>query len=309
MSAGMAAPGWLPPAASANAGRVDILFVSLLGLCGAMALAVCILIIVFCVRYRSSAKVNRDHVPRKFTALEVFWTVTPLLLFIGLCAWAAYDYLRQNQAPEDAMPVFVVAKQWMWTLEHSNGRREINQLHLPMGRPVRLLMTSQDVIHSFFVPAFRVKQDLVPGRYTALSFTPVQAGTYDLYCAEYCGTEHSVMRGEVVVMPPAAFAVWLASGTSPGTLAKQGESLFRRHGCSGCHGAGSRAPSLAGLLGADVALADGRHVYADENYVRDAILQPRKDIVAGYEPIMPSYAGQLSEQDLLALLEYMRSLQ
>jgi len=309
MSGAESLSGWLPPVASANAARVDALFLALLGLCGAMALAVCVLVITFCVRYRRGSRIPRGTPPRQLRAVEVLWTVLPLLLFIPLCGWAAYDYLWQNRAPSDAMPVFVVAKQWMWTLEHSNGRREINQMHVLLGRPVRLLMTSQDVIHSFFVPAFRLKQDVVPGRYTALSFTPIRLGTYDLYCAEYCGTEHSVMRGQVIVLPAAEFASWLAAGGAPGDLARRGERLFREHGCSGCHaGSGARAPALSGLLGSTVILSDGRRLVADENYVRESILRPGKEIVAGYAATMPDYAGQLSEPDLLALIEYIRSL-
>lgn len=327
--------GWLPASASANAGRVDALFFTLLGLCGTMALVLMVLIVTFAVRYRQGSPADRSDVPVQARLVEWTWTVIPLLLFIGLFCWAAYDYLRQNRAPADAVPVFVVAKQWMWTLEHSNGRREINVLHVPLGQPVRLLMTSQDVIHSFYVPAFRLKQDLVPGRYTALSFTATLAGTFPLFCAEYCGTEHSVMRGRVVVMTPPEFAAWLAGAGASDSLATRGAALFRSLGCSGCHAgtaaatsagasaaAGAAAgttvtagvaprpalaPSLAGLLGSIVRLQDGRNVVADENYVRDAVLAPRKDIVAGYPPIMPSYAGQLSEQDMLALIAYLRS--
>jgi cytochrome c oxidase subunit 2 len=298
----------MPPAASANAARVDALFLSLLGLCGVVALAVCVLVIVFCVRYRRGTAADRSYVPRQLQVVEVIWTVVPLLLFVGLCAAASVDYLRQNRAPDGAMPVFVVAKQWMWTLQHGNGRREINEMHVPLGRPVRLLMTSQDVIHSFFVPAFRLKQDVVPGRYTALTFTAIREGTFDLYCAEYCATGHSVMRGKVVVLAPAQFAAWLSAGGAPGTLALQGAHLFRLHGCSGCHSGSSRAPRLEGLFGSSVALEGGGAVVADENYIRDSIMRPHKDLVAGYADVMPDYSGQLSEQDLLALLEYLRGL-
>lgn len=297
---------WWPVAASDYAGRVDTLFLALLALSATTALTLMVLIIGFCVRYRRGARVDRSHVPVTARRVEVAWTVLPMLLFILLFGWAAFDFLRQHRTPGGAMPLFVVAKQWMWTLEHENGRREINELHVPQDRPVRLLMTSQDVIHSFFVPALRVKQDLVPGRYTTLSFTPTRLGVYELYCAEYCGTEHSVMRGRIVVMPPAAFSAWLAHGAAPVGMAARGAALFREHGCSGCHtdNAG-RAPPLAGVAGSMVELADGRRVLADDDYLRAAIIAPRRDIVAGYAPLMPSYAGQLSEQDVLALIAYL----
>jgi len=213
------------------------------------------------------------------------------------------------RTPADALPVQVVAKQWMWKLEHRNGRREINELHVPLGEPVRLVMTSQDVIHSFYVPAFRLKQDVVPGRYTTLAFTATRLGEYHLFCAEYCGSEHSMMTGRIVVMTPAEFARWLAAGPAEPGLAQRGFELYRRHGCSGCHDPQSTvgAPPLEGLIGRTVHLQDGRSLVADENYVRDSILEPRKDIVAGHQPVMPSFAGQLDEEDIAALVAWMRA--
>jgi cytochrome c oxidase subunit II len=298
----------LPVSASSAAARLDPLALAVLLLTGAVALAVTVLIVVFCVRYRASSDADRSGAPTRNRVLEVFWTVTPLLLFFGIYAWGAIDYARLYQAAPDAMPVFVVAKQWMWKAQHRNGRREVGELHLPLGRPVRLVMTSQDVIHSLFVPAFRIKQDLVPGRYTSIAFTPTVAGEYRLFCAEYCGTEHAMMGGRVVVLPPAEFARWLRAGPSEPGLAARGFALFRRYGCSGCHAAGSsvHAPDLNGLLGRRVHLQDGRELTADEGYVRDSILLPQKDVVAGYQPIMPSFAGQIDEEDLLAIIDYLR---
>jgi len=206
--------------------------------------------------------------------------------------------------------VFVVAKQWMWTLQHPSGQREINELHVARGQPVRLVMTSQDVIHSFFVPAFRLKQDVLPGRYTEMWFTPTRTGRFHLFCAEYCGTDHARMGGDIVVMEPADFERWLdAHGGTP-DMAARGEALFRQYGCSGCHGANAtiHAPDLAGLFGKPVPLADGTTVIADERYLRDSILLPRKEIAAGYEPIMPSFAGQIGEPDILDLIAYIRRL-
>ncbi len=298
----------LEQSASTVAQRTDLLFTAMLVLCGLIALGVCAAIVVLAVRYRHGATVPRGNVGRKL-GLELAWTLLPLLLFIMLFIWAAYDFTQLYRPPADALPVYVVAKQWMWKLQHRNGRREINELHVPLGQPVRLVMTSQDAIHSFFVPAFRLKQDVVPGRYTGMWFTATQVGEFNLFCAEYCGSEHSLMLGRIVVMPPADYTRWLGSGTEQPSLAQYGFTLFRRLGCSGCHTAGSsvHAPSLQGLLGRTVHLQDGRDIVADENYVRDSILLPRKDVVAGFEPVMPSFAGQVSEEDIQALVAYLRA--
>jgi cytochrome c oxidase subunit 2 len=302
---------FLPIAASSGAVRTDTLFLCVLAITGGMAVLLATLMVVFAIRYRKGSSADRSHAPANNRILEIAWTVFPLLVFLGMFVWAAIDYLNLSQAPQNATPVFVVAKQWMWTLEHDNGRREINELHVPLGQPVRLVMTSQDVIHSFFVPAFRIKQDVLPGRYTSLWFKPTVAGEYHLLCAEYCGTDHSAMGGRIVVMAPADYARWLAQGDAQPqpSIAARGFALFGRFGCSGCHAAGSsvHAPDLNGLLGRAVHLQDGRTVLADENYIRDAILLPDKDIVAGYAPIMPSFTGQLGEEDINAIIEYLRT--
>jgi cytochrome c oxidase subunit 2 len=299
----------LTPEASAGAARTDALFVALVILCGVMAVAIATLIVAFSVRYRRGAKVDRSRAPSGKLPLEIGWVVTPLVIFIGIFAWSTWDYVQTTRAPADALPVYVVAKQWMWKLEQQGGRREINELHVPLGQPVRLVMTSQDVIHSFFVPAFRLKQDVVPGRYTTLSFTPTRLGDFHLFCAEYCGSEHSAMIGRVVVMTPADFGRWLAAGKSQPGLAERGFALYRSRGCSGCHEPAStvHAPSLDGLLGRTVHLQDGRSLVADENYVRDSILVPLKDVVAGFEPVMPSFAGQLDEEQIESIVAYIRS--
>jgi len=298
----------LPADGALSAARLDGLALCLLLLTGAVALVLCALMVGFSIRYRAGSKADRTHVPKQGLPVEIAWTVIPLLLFLGIYAWGAIDYMKLYQAPADAMPVFVVAKQWMWEAQHAGGRREIGQLHLPLGRPVRMVMTSQDVIHSFFVPDFRVKQDVVPGRYTSIVFTPSRTGEYRLYCAEYCGTEHAMMLGRIVVMQPAAFAQWLEAGPRQPGMAARGYELYRRYGCSGCHDPGSsvHAPDLTGLLGRRVHLADGRALTADEPYIRDSILLPTKDVVAGYAPIMPSFAGQIGEEDILAIIEYIR---
>ncbi|KIF79935.1 cytochrome B561 [Noviherbaspirillum autotrophicum] len=299
----------LPPSASDAAGRYDTLMLVEFLVTGFVALGVAFMIVYFSVRYRRDSDADRSAAPAGGRKLEIAWIAIPLLLFLCAFAWAAYDYARLYRDPPGAMPVFVVAKQWMWKLEHANGRREIDELHLPLGQPVKLVMTSQDVIHSFYVPAFRIKQDVVPGRYTTISFTPTEAGEFHLFCAEYCGTEHAAMRGRVVVMRPDQFAAWLQQGDAREGMAARGFALYRRYGCSGCHEAQSsvHAPDLHGLLGRTVHLQDGRSLVADEAYVRDSVLLPKKEVVAGYAPIMPSFAGQIAEEDLLAIIEYLRS--
>lgn len=298
-------------AASIGAQRVDVMLGALVLLCGLVSLAITVLIVFFSIRYRANAAVDRSNPPSNARRLELAWVVTPLVIFLGIFGWSAVDYARLEQASPNALPVYVVAKQWMWKLQHRNGRREINELHVPLGQPVKLIMTSQDVIHSFFVPVFRVKQDVLPGRYTTLSFTATEPGEFNLFCAEYCGAEHSGMIGRVVVMQPDAFARWLDAGTQHPGLAQQGFALFRKLGCSGCHTAGStvNAPMLDGLLGRVVHLQDGSSLVADETYVRDSILLPRKQVVAGFAPVMPSFAGQVSEEDIQALIAYLRSTQ
>ena len=300
---------WIPPAASAAAERTDVIFFSLVAITGTVALLIAATLVVFVVRYRKGAQVDRSQPPVRNPVLETAWIAIPLAIFIALFAWAARAYTRFYQPPADAMPVYIVAKQWMWKLQHANGRREIDELHVPLGRPVRLIMTSEDVIHSFYAPALRLKQDLVPGRYTSVWFTPTVAGEYPLLCAEYCGTHHARMRGRIVVVPEDQYTRWLDSGTEVPGLAARGFELFRRYGCSGCHNARStvHAPDLTGLLGRVVHLADGRTLIADETYVRDSILLPKRAVVAGYEPLMPSFAGQIDEEEIAAIIHYLRT--
>jgi cytochrome c oxidase subunit 2 len=208
------------------------------------------------------------------------------------------------------MPIYLVGKQWMWQVQHAGGQREINELHLPLGPAVRLVMSSQDVIHSFFIPAFRIKHDVVPGTIETLWFQPRKAGVFHLFCAEYCGTDHSRMTGRIVVMEPAEFAQWLTRQDVSGTLAENGSRLFRQLGCGSCHGAGSsvRAPALDGLYGKPVPLSDGTIEIADERFIRNAILKPRAKVVAGYQPLMPSYEGKIAEDELVTLVAYIKSL-
>ena len=307
--AGASAFHLLGPAASSIASRTDALFLAMLLLCGAVALVLLVLVVVFSVRFRRGSTTERGKPVRRLTWLEVTWTLVPLGLFLVVYAWAAHEFMQLYRPPPQSLPVDVVAKQWMWKLQHRNGRREINELHVPLGQPVELKMTSQDVIHSFFVPAFRLKQDVVPGRYTSLWFTATRLGSFDLYCAEYCGSQHSQMTGRIVVMQPAEFSRWIAASPHQPGLAQYGFALFRQLGCSGCHDARStvHAPLLEGIAGRTVHLQDGRTLVADDNYLRDSILEPHKDVVAGFAPVMPSFAGQVSEEDIQALIAYLRS--
>lgn len=299
---------WFPVAASDMAAKVDLLFYSMVVLTGLVALGIFVLITWFCIRYRAGSSADRSNPPPRKKWLELGWIFTPLVIFIGIFVWAAVVYAAFYAGPADgAMTVFVVGKQWMWKVEHANGRREIDELHLPLGQPVRVVLSTEDVIHSFYVPAFRVKQDAVPGRYTSIRFTPTREGEYWLHCAEYCGTDHARMGGKVVVMAPAEFARWLESGNENPSLAAQGFELFRRLGCSGCHvNSTVHAPDLAGIFGRTIHLSDGRTLVADEAYLRDSILLPKRDVVAGYEPIMPSFQGQVDEGQLNALITYLK---
>ena len=243
-------------------------------------------------------------------ALEILWSVIPFGLTMVMFTWGASIYFNESRPPDNALDIYVVGKQWMWKLEHLEGQREINELHIPVGRAVRLTMTSEDAIHSFFVPAFRTKQDVVPGRYTTTWFKPTKAGKYHLFCAEYCGTNHSRMSGWVYVMEPRDYEAWLSGGASGGSLAENGQKLFDELACGNCHkpdGSG-RCPSLTGLFGKTVQLAGGGTVKADEGYIRESILQPQAKIVAGYGPIMPTFQGLVTEEGVMQLIEYIKSL-
>lgn len=300
-----------PVEAADTAAKTDLIMVMLLVISGLIMLLVAGLLVGFSIRYRQGSAAKRGPLPRLVTReVEVGWTAATLFLAVFLFAWAGATELGSLKPAPDAIEIHVLAKQWMWKTQHANGAREINALHLPRGTPVRLLMTAQDVIHSFYVPAFRLKQDVLPGRVTQLAFTPTATGEYHLFCAEYCGTLHARMTGTVVVMEPEDFARWLAAQPEADDLAREGRELFGALGCAGCHAASAavHAPDLAGLYGRPVHLADGRTVTADEAYLRDSILLPAKDIVAGYQPLMPSFAGLIGEDELMRLIAYVRSL-
>jgi cytochrome c oxidase subunit 2 len=305
---------WIPfwqPGNSTHATDVDLLFAGLLATSVLVLALLFTLLFTFAIRYRAgNSAADRDHRTKKSWHWEVAWTALTLAGFLALFVWGAHLYFDIYQTPDKALPIYVVAKQWMWKVQHPGGQREINELHVPVDHPIQLIMASQDVIHSFFMPAFRIKRDVVPGRYQYLSFEAQRTGVYHLFCAEFCGTDHSRMTGRIVVLTPTEYETWLAGQDVTGTLAAEGAGLFRSLGCSGCHGAGSavRAPALEGLYGQPVPLQSGDVVIADDKYVRDSILLPRAQVVAGYEPVMPSYAGKVTEEDLLRLVAYIKSL-
>jgi cytochrome c oxidase subunit 2 len=297
-------------AASRTGSEIDVLLLALTLVSVLVVGGISLLIAVFAVRYRRGSAAPRGAAPTRSRRLEIAWITLPLLVFLGIFYWGARLYAELRSTPVDALDISVIAKQWMWKVQHPGGQREIDTLHIPVDRPVKLLMTSQDVIHSFYVPSFRVKQDVLPGRYTLLWFEARRPGEYPLLCAEFCGTGHSRMRGRVVVLPAADYARWLEANPGSGSMATQGEALFRSHGCSGCHGENAtvQAPHLAGLYGTRIALADGSTVTVDDGYLRDSILLPAKQVAAGYAPIMPSFQDQLEESDITLLLAYIRSL-
>ena len=299
-----------PVEASTVAPRVDGIFWLLTGLSLAIMLLVGALVLVFAFRYRRGTTTPRGPVPERIAGrVEITWTAATFFAFIFVFWFAAALDTAQFEIPRNAMEVHVVAKQWMWKSEHAGGQREINALHVPVGVPVRLVMTSQDVIHSFSVPAFRMKADVLPGRYVESWFEATKTGSFHLFCTEYCGTDHSLMRGTVVVQTPQEFARWTAAQPQGDSLADQGAKLFVQMGCSGCHGASQtvRAPNLAGVFGRQVPLQGGGFVTADEGYLRDSILLPEKHVVAGYAPVMPSYTGVASEEDVIRLVAYLKS--
>ena len=290
------------------AGNVDALFIFLLILCGMMTLLIFVALAYFAARYRHRKGVAAEQIEGS-TPLELTWTLIPFGVFMVIFAWGAVVYFQQRTPPRDSTEVYVVAKQWMWKLEHAEGQREINSLHVPVGRNVKLILTSQDVVHSFFVPDFRIKQDVVPGRYTVAWFRPTKPGVYHLFCTQYCGTQHSGMIGTIQVMEPAQYEAWMSGGAG-GPLSASGERIFAELGCATCHRSDSqgRGPNLQGLFGRPVQLEDGRMLTADENYIRESILDPGAKVVKGFKPVMPTFQWLVSEEQLNALLAYVKSL-
>ncbi len=300
-----------PVEASTMAGRVDALYLFLVGLSAFFALLIAGLVIFFAVKYRRRSPDETGQAIHGSLLLEATWTIIPLIIVLVIFGWSASIFFSMARPPEQALDVYVVGKQWMWKFQHPDGRAEVNELHVPVGRAVKLTMTSQDVIHDVYIPAFRVKADVLPGRYTHLWFKATKPGRYHLFCAEYCGTNHSGMGGWIVVQEPADYQAWLAGSTGQaGSMVSSGEKLFTDLACSTCHKEDTtgRGPSLYALLGRTVHLEGGGTVVADEAYLRESIMNPRAKVVSGFQPIMPTFQGLVTEEGLLQLIEYIRTL-
>lgn len=311
-----AAIRFFPDQASSMAQRVDGLYFYLLGISGFFSLLIFTLVIYFAVKYRRRSE---DDPPppqmRDVLSLEIAWILVPLVLVMIAFFWGASVYVAMARPPQDALDIFVVGRQWMWKFQHPDGQREINQLHVPLGRPVKLTMASEDVIHSFFIPAFRIKHDVVPGFYTTIWFEATRTGRFHLFCAEYCGTQHAGMIGQVVVLEPRQYEDWLSGAvagpeTAAGTPADRGQRLFQDLGCRTCHFPDRQGigPMLSGLFGTQQRLQSGETITVDENYIRESILDPQAKIVAGFQPLMPPYRGRVNEEELMQLTAYIKSL-
>ena len=299
-----------PPSASTVSGEMDLLYLFIVSVCAFFTVLVAALIVFFTLKYRRR---HPDEVGADIhgsLSLELIWTFIPFVLSMVMFAWGAAFFFKLASPPANAMEVFVVGKQWMWKVQHPEGVREINELHIPVGRPVRVTLGSEDVIHDYFIPAFRVKMDAVPGKLTTMWFEATKVGTYHIFCAEYCGTKHSGMIGQVIVMSPQDYEAWLAGGQSTGTAVQNGERLFTDLACITCHktDATGRGPSLLGVFGSRVELMDGRTVVADENYLRESIMNSQAKVVKGYQGIMPAFQGMVSEENLMQLIAYIKTL-
>ena len=301
---------FFPEQASTVAPKVDALYYFALAVSGFFSLLIAVLIFFFFVKYRRKRAGEIGDREHESIFLEVLWSIVPFVIAMAMFGWGAVVFLEARTIPADATEYFVTGKQWMWKFQHPEGQREINNLHVPVGEKIKLIMTSEDVIHSFFVPAFRVKQDVIPGRYTSLWFEATKTGTYHLFCTEYCGAEHARMGGSVIVMEPEDYQAWLAGQGTVAAPKDLGASLFEQHICNTCHyddGSG-RGPSLVGIVGQEVKLADGRTLVRDDEYLRTSILQPNAHVVEGYLQIMPTFQGQISEVGVQQLITYIKSL-
>lgn len=298
-----------PEQASTVAGQVDALYLFLCVLCGGVSVLIFVLIFFLALKYRRRPdnELAQEEEPSKY--LEAAWIAIPFVIFMGIFVWGAWVYFQLARVPDNALDIYATGKQWMWKFQHPSGQREINTLHVPVNRPIRITMASEDVIHSLYFPAFRTKVDVLPNRYRTEWFQATKTGSFHLFCAEYCGTQHSGMIGWVVVMEPTEYQKWLAGG-SEGSMASQGEKLFQKYACNTCHTGDNtgRGPVLQGLYGNNVMLSNNSVVKADDNYIRESILNPQAKVVAGFQPIMPTFQGQVNEEDLLKLLAYLKSL-
>jgi len=303
-------PPLFPEAASTIAPRVDALYLFLVGLTAVMTILIVALVVIFMIKYKRRDPNSIGARIHGGMALEIIWSVIPLIIVMGIFVWSTAIFFAIARPPAETMNIYATGKQWMWKFQHLDGQREINELHVPVGRKVKMIMTSEDVIHDLFIPAFRVKADVIPGRYSHLWFEATKAGEYHLFCAEYCGTKHSGMIGRVVVMEPDDYQAWLSGGVQEGSLASAGGKLFQDLACNTCHrpDAQGRGPVLQNLFGQTVTLASGESVVVDEAYIRESILMPGGKLTAGFQPIMPTFQGLVSEEGILQLIEYVKSL-
>ena len=302
-----------PQSASTVSPQVDALFFAWSAVSVFFSLLIAGLIVYFMAKYRRRAPDEVGLPERAPFWLEIAWSAIPLGIMLVMFAWGTRVFVNIYRPPADAIQYYSIGKQWMWKFQHPTGQREINTLHVPVGQPIQVLLQSEDVIHSFFVPAFRVKQDAVPGRSTSVWFQATRPGVYHMFCTEYCGGEHSKMIGSIVAMEPRQYEEWLAGGPAGRSVVASGADLFQQLACHTCHrtgtaGMAARAPRLEGLFGHPVRLQDGRTLVADENYLRESILNPMAKVVAGWQPIMPTYQGQITEEQLTQLISYVRSL-
>jgi len=302
-------PFW-PDTAAVNAIAVNNIYIAELAVSGLITLTVVVMLLWFSIRYRRGSTASRANRVQETWHFEIAWTTATLGAFLILFVYGAQMYIWLFTPPPADEEVYVVGKRWMWKVEHPGGQREIDALHVPIDKTIRVVLASEDVIHSFFVPAFRIKHDVVPGTLETIWFKPNKTGTFRLACTQFCGLQHATMAGEVVVMSGPDYARWLGEQGVHESLAEQGSELFRAHGCSGCHSENStvHAPLLDGLYGTFVHLQDGSVRFADDAYIRDCIVNPRSFTVAGYPPVMPNYSGQLGEDDLLKLIAYIKSI-
>ena len=290
--------------------RVDALYLFLVGLTAFMTILIAALVVIFMIKYKRRDPNSIGARIHGGMALEIIWSIIPLFIVLGIFVWATGIFFDIARPPAETMNIYATGKQWMWKFQHLDGQREINELHVPVGRKVKMIMTSEDVIHDLYVPAFRVKADVIPGRYSHIWFEATKAGEYHLFCAEYCGTKHSGMIGKVVVMEPDDFQAWLSGGVQEGSLASAGSKLFQDLACNTCHrpDAQGRGPVLQNLFGKTVTLASGENVVVDEAYIRESILMPSQKVTAGFQPVMPTFQGLVSEEGILQLIEYVKSL-
>jgi cytochrome c oxidase subunit 2 len=304
---------WMPPQVSTVAPNVDWLFQFILGISVFFFLLIVVLMVVFIIRYRRREGVEAEASASHNTALELTWTIIPLILVVVIFFFGFKGFLDMATPPANAYEILVDGQKWNWTFTYPNGYADSN-LHVPVDRPIRLVMTSADVIHSLYVPAFRIKADVVPGRYAKAWFEATEPGEYELFCAEYCGTSHSDMIAQVVVHPVGEFETWLEKASNfleTMSPVDAGRKLYQIRGCQQCHsvdGSAKTGPTLLGVYGQDRAFTDGTSIVADENYIRESILEPMSRVVAGYEPVMPTYQGRIKNEEITAIIEYLKSL-